>query len=70
MKSTKLLWSIVICLALGLLVSLLFNAGIIDLSKASKKINFTGKVFQEITTFRDTDDTGSRMEFAKGYSCY
>ena len=37
MKSTKLLWSIVICLALGLLVSLLFNAGIIDLSKASKK---------------------------------
>ena len=48
MKSTKLLWTVIICLALGLYTSLLVNLGIINLPKSLEKaipLNETQKVF-------------------------
>ncbi len=58
MKSTKLLWAIIICLALGLGVSVLYNMGIINISDGLKQVvapNKTLKVFH-LTNMKMTLD--------------
>lgn len=55
MKSTKLLWTIIVCLVIGFCISLLLNLGIINLPKGIGTPNETLKVFH-LTNMKMTLD--------------
>ncbi|MGP1624256.1 DUF4352 domain-containing protein [Bacteroides heparinolyticus] len=55
MKSTKLLWTIIVCLVIGFCISLLLNLGIINLPKGIGIPNKTLKVFH-LTNMKMTLD--------------